>query len=687
MIRSRGLPRPPSIHLRGPDHDPSPKRCRPRSPCSRGFHRILAATATLICALPGAAQPTYRGVDGQISLMMYHTRADVTANWVCTAASSALDTDGSGVVETDECYVSGPGSWPRFDGFCGTAAVNSSIELLSLTGDKPGRREPFVYHLVQSGNFTPSFGGIPDIGPGQLVGDNFVLFQCPLADPNCKQTPPVLINATLRPDNVACAGDPLTDPSCDRYNWQLKSTNEFPPRYDKLEVWAKLQNSGVKFIHDDAVATGQRPGTAELFLKDAVVVMNRTHTAVPFSSETQRRWDGPFRPRAPGRGWENALVWFMDNRWCDGSFGFTIPGGCPSTVPLEARLIDIHVERRVFATALPDLAGAADSGRCTIGVDCDLVAATADGVGFLNFQVDTDREVLAANGGLCVDVENGGVKACAAPTIPASCADRGNTAPECLPVTGCNCCEPTNNNRCRNPHVRRRSAYVIVDARKALFFPEYDPAGKTIVGWAWVKWGRVLTELPPLHPGIRRRVTEVNVATLPSGSREWQFWQTRGAGDLATDPLPLAACDQSATSTAVPAPPFTTHDQIGSLTARQQDAWDCNVGAADLVSLRNRGRVLGYGTFDPETGVITTTPAATDRELRLPSYTHPHMPTWYPHGIRWLAGFLELKDAGGEVVYRSISWGGIPQLACNVANTTPFKIPGRAILYEEIEFP
>ena len=656
-------------------------------PRSNRLPSFFLATAVLAWAAPTPAQQVYRGVDGQISLMIYHTRSDVTANWVCTSASGALDVDGSGVVENDECYASGPRNWPNFDGFCGLGAVNSSLELQSLTGDKPGRKGDFIYHLVQAANFTPGFGGIPDSGPGRMSGDNFVLFRCPLADPNCKRTAPVLINAALRPDNEPCAGEPLTDPSCNRYNWQLKATNEFPPEYRKLEVWAKLQNSGVRFIHDDAAATGQLPGTREVFFKDAVVVVNRTNTTVPFSSPVQRQWNGPFQPQSPGRGWENALVWYMDNRWCDGSFGFSVPGGCPTSTPLEARLIDIQIERRVFATRLPDLTDAPDSGRCTVGIDCDLVATTADGVGFLNFGVDGDREFLAANGGLCVDTVNGGVIACADPTIPASCADRSNTSPECLPVTGCNCCEPTNVNTCKNRYVRNQSAYLIMDARNAFFFPEYDPGGRAIVGWAWVKWGKVLTEIPPLHPGVNRRILEVNAATVPDGPREWQFWQIRGAGSLATDPLPLAACDQSTTSTAVPLAPFTTHDQISTLTAQQQDAWDCNVGTTDLTALRGKGRVLGYGTFDPETGVITTTPAATDAELRLPAYTHAHMPTWYPQGIRWLAGYLEVRDHTGEVAYRSIAWGGVPQMACNVANTGFFKIPGRAILYEEIEFP
>lgn len=664
---------------------------------SRSTWLVALAVATL-CASSATAQQVYTGVDGEISLMVYHTESSVTANWICTASeSSALDTDGSGFVEDDECYASLPTPWPNFGEPCSTGGVTSSLVLQGLDGDKPGRRGNSIYHLVESNNQTQSYGGVPNIGPGRatdtkfLEGDNFVLFKCPLSDPNCSNTPPVLVNATLRPDNEDCVGDPFTHPECNRYNWQLKSTNEFPPTYDQLEVWVKLQNTGLKFFHQNVGATGQLPGTKEFLFKDAVVVMNRTTTTVPFSAASQRQWNGPFVQQPAARGWENALVWYMDNRWCDGSFGFSVSGGCPANAPLEARLIDIQIERRIFNVALPDLTNEPDSGHCTVDVDCviDPTKPTkADGVGFLNFKVDTDREVLAQNGGLCVDTVNGGVTTCANPTIPASCASRTNTSAACLPVTGCNCCEAPST--CVNPYIETRSAYVIVDARKALFFPEYNSDGDDILGWSWVKWGKVLSEIPPLHPGITQRITEVNVATTSTGGQEWQFWQRRGAGALVPpgNPpvLPIPACDQSTTSTQVPTPPFTTNEQISSLPFAQADAWDCNVGTTDGNALKQKARVLMYGTFDPTTGVITTTSSAKDQDMRLPSYTHPHMPTWYPLGITWLAGFLEVKDSSGNVTYRSISWGGSPQLMCNVANTTIAKSPGRAVMYEELEW-
>lgn len=664
-------------------------RCIPKA----AFALAGLALAAL-CTSSATAQQVYTGVGGGISFMLYHTQSSATGNWICTTSqSSALDTDGSGAVENDECYASLPSPWSNFGGACSTVGVNSSLELQGLSGDKPGRRGNAIYHLVQSDNFTPSFGGVPNTGPGRasdtqfLVGDNFLLFRCPLSDPNCHNTPPVLVNATLRPnaDNPLC--DPLTSPACNRYNWQVKSTNEFPPNYNQLEVWAKLQNLGFKYQHKYVSLTGQLPGTAELFFKDAVVVMNRTTTTVPFSAASQRQWGGPSNPQPPGQGWENALIWYMDNRWCDGSFGVTVSGGCPADAPLEARLIDIQVERRIFNTQLPDLDGEPDAGHCTVGGDCTLESKTADAVGFLNFQVDTDRDVLAQHGGLCVDTVHGGVTTCANPTIPASCSSRSNTSTACLPVTGCNCCEPTNAATCKNPYLVNRSAFVIVDARQALFFPEYDAAGTNIVGWSWVKWGKVLSELPPLHPGITQRILEVNVATTSTGGQEWQFWQSRGAGSLATNPLPIAACDQSATSTQLPTAPFTTHNQIATLSTQQQDAWSCNVGTTSYTSLKNQGRVLMYGTFNPTTGEITTTTAAKDSDMRLPSYTNPHMPTWYKNGVTWLAGFLEVKNASGTPTYRSISWGGTPQLACNVANTTTFKIPGRAVMYELINLP
>lgn len=654
---------------------------------------LVTLIGTTLCTSPIVAQGVYTGGGGEISFMLYHTTSSVTGNWICTASqSSALDTDGSGTVEDDECYASGPATWPNYDGLCGSIGVNSSLELQTLSGDKPGRVGNSIYHLVQSNNITPEFGGIPNIGPGRatdtefLEGDNFILFKCPLSDPNCKNTSPVLVNATLRPNNPDC--NPTSDPECDRHNWQLKSTNEFPPNYNKLEVWAKLQNVGVTYTHDDdPPETGQLTGTSERFFKDAVVVMNRTTTAVPFSAASQRQWGGPFNPQAAGQGWENALVWYMDNRWCDGSFGVSVSGGCPANSPLEARLIDIQVERRVFNRQLPDLSNEPDSGSCTVGVDCTLKSITADAVGFLNFLRDTDREVLAQNQGLCVDTVKGGVTTCANPTIPASCASRTNTSTACLPVTGCNCCQATSAGGCENPFLTNRSAYVIVDARKAVYFPEYNSAGTSIVGWAWVKWGKVLDEIPPLHPGISNRIIEVNVATTSSGGQEWQFWQSRGAGALASNPLPIAACDQSATSTQLPTAPFTTNDQISSLSTQQEDAWGCNVGTTDFQTLKNKGRVLKYGTFDPTTGVITTGPNADDSDIRLPSFTHPHMPTWYNSGITWLAGFLEVKNSTGNVTHRSISWGGTPQLTCNVANTTTAKVPGRAVMYERINLP
>ncbi|MCG8455171.1 MAG: hypothetical protein MI919_02750, partial [Holophagales bacterium] len=282
---------------------PYPTRTSPRVPLSLLVTLLFLTGASA----PLLAQSSYVGDGGGISLMMYHTSGAVTANWTCDdTESSALDTDGNGTVANVECYASGPANWPNFDGPCGSGSVNSSLVLQSLTGSKPGRMNGFVYHLVQSGNFTPSFGGIPDTGPGQIGGDNFMLFRCPETDPHCEFTDPLLVNATLRPDHPPCA-DPLSDPTCDRYNWQLKATNEFPPAFHKLEVWAKLQNSGVKYFHDNLLQTGQKPNTAELFFKDAVVVMNRPNTPVPFASAVQRRWDGPFSPRPPAKGWENAL--------------------------------------------------------------------------------------------------------------------------------------------------------------------------------------------------------------------------------------------------------------------------------------------------------------------------------------------------------------------------------------------
>jgi len=659
-------------------------------------HLAILLVVAVLCAAPAVGQQVYNGLDGQIALMVYHTNDPVTGNWTCTSASSPLEFNSTPGIQADECYTALPASWNNFGGLCTSGAVNSSLELQSLTGDKPGRRGSWIYHMVQSTNFSTSFGAVPDTGPGQIVGDNFVLFRCPLSDPNCKTTAPVLIDAVLRPDNDPCS-NPDNEPTCDRYNWQLKATNEFAPSYDKLEVWAKLQNDGPKFPHTDVTDTGQLPGTSEYFFKDAVVVMNRTNADPPFSGTFdppecalgEKCWEGPSNPRPAGKGWENALVWYMDNRWCDGSFGYSVPGGCPSSQPLEARLTDFNVERRVFTAQLPNLSGEPDSGRCTIGVDCNLASTTADGVGFVNFHVDTDRDVLAQNGGLCVDTVKGGVTPCANPTIPAACADRSNTSAACKPVTGCNCCEPTNTNQCKNPYLEEHSAYVIVDARKALFFPEYNTAGTSIVGWTWVKWGKVLTEVPPLHPGIRFRVVEVNVATTAAGTEEWQFWQVRGAGAMATNPLPVPTCDQAVDSTTVPTPvptPFTTHNQIGTLSSQKQDAWSCNQGATDYATLSSRGRVLKYGTFDPNTGVVTTTSAAKDSAMRIPGYTNPHMPTWYSRGITWLAGFLEVKDGAGDVTYRSISWGGQPQFTCNVANTTPYRIPGRAILYEQLGF-
>lgn len=377
-------------------------------------------------------------------------------------------------------HANPPAGWPNTcpnSGSSGTTDTRVILNGLKAAQSNNG----WVYYTVQGNADMSGIGRCPSYdaagncstpeGPfgiqNGLGGDEYYLFRCPYTDPICPA--PQLIQDRMRPNNLDC--DPSQNPfTCEQWSWQMKELL-YNVTKSQFSLFVKVQ--GIGFDTPEQVMT---PAHLVLLRATDQNIAN-THTA----------WN----KNGTGNIYNyNTIFWIQsDDRWCDGTFGFTSP---TCATPTNQRFTDVGVVSVPVTRTLPLVTGMNPAANPTCSVSGSNVTCSTE---YQGIAVVVD-EYLSTN-------------------------SKWQT-----------------------------SFFTIVD-KVGIWFATYNQTTKLRTGWQGVAWGKQATFKLPKHPGFgaNSRTADLSVARVSAGGGKPNtlvFWQQRATTDPPA-PIPCLADHPQAT--------------------------------------------------------------------------------------------------------------------------------------------